>query len=222
LDNGTVPGTLVDQITCDVVEALRFSGSPANGNNALRPLRRVLHKAREWKLLREVPRFKLFKEAGRALRLDDDAERKLLPVAKQPLRDIIVLMRDTGMRNQRELYRMQVENMDWGNRVIFNPDSKTDQGHRFIPMSDRAYDILRTRCGDRTEGWVFPSRQKGKHITGGMVNKQWVAARKAAGLPEAMVLYYGRHYYGRHDYGTYLLVKTAISRRSWTAWGMPM
>jgi hypothetical protein len=85
----------------------------------------MLHKAREWKLLREVPRFKLFREVGRALLLDDEAERKLLPVARQPLCDVIVLMRDTGMRKERELYRMRIENMDWDNRVIFNPDSKT-------------------------------------------------------------------------------------------------
>ena len=37
-----------------------------------------------------VPDFKLFKEEGRALRLDDQAEAKLLPVADQPLKDIIV------------------------------------------------------------------------------------------------------------------------------------
>jgi integrase len=98
---------------------------------------------------------------------------------------------------------MKVENMNWDHRVIFNPDSKTDQGPRFIPMSDRAYGILRSRCRDRAEGWVFPSRQKGKHITGGMVNKQWVAARNATGLPEDLVLYCARH-----DYGTYVLVKT--------------
>jgi len=35
-------------------------------------------------------------------------------------KDIIVLMRDTGMRNARELYRMRVENIDWNSRVIFN------------------------------------------------------------------------------------------------------
>jgi integrase len=49
--------------------------------------------------------------------------------------------------------------MDWTNRVIFNPDSKTGQGRRFIPMSDRVYDILRARCGDRKEGW------SGSHAT---------------------------------------------------------
>jgi len=32
------------------------------------------------------------------------------------------------MRNARELYRMRVENIDWNNRVIFNPNSKTKKG----------------------------------------------------------------------------------------------
>lgn len=198
-----LPKSKIDHITPDVVEALRFVGSPANGNNALRTLRRILNKAREWKVIREVPRFRLFKEEGRALRLDDDAEGKLLAVAEQPLKDIIVLMRDTGMRNGRELYRMRVENIDWNNRVIFNPNSKTKKGRRFIPMSDRVLDILLVRCTDGKEGWVFPSRQKGKHITGGLVNKQWVRARKKAGLPKSLVLYCARH-----DFGTYVLQKT--------------
>src|SRR6266566_8377595 len=32
------------------------------------------------------------------------------------------LMRDTGMRNERELFQMRIENLDWGNRLIFVPD----------------------------------------------------------------------------------------------------
>jgi integrase len=203
LQTTLLPNLRLDRITADVVEAVRFSGSPSNGNNALRTLRRMLNKAREWKLIRDVPDFKLFKEEGRALRLDDEAEAKLAPLAEQPLKDIIVLMRDTGMRNARELYRMRVENIDWNARVIFNPNSKTKKGRRFIPMSDRAMNILLVRCADRTQGWVFPSRQKDKHITSGMVNKQWVRARKKAGLPENLVLYCARH-----DFGTYVLEKT--------------
>ena len=92
---------------------------------------------------------------------------------------------------------------DWNSRVIFNPNSKTKKGRRFVPMSDRVMKTLLVRCADRTEGWVFPSRQKGKHITGGLVNKQWVRARKKAGLPEDLVLYCARH-----DFGTYVLQKT--------------
>ncbi len=193
-------GLRLDHITKDVAEALRFPGSASNGNNALRTLRRMLHKAKESKLIREVPRFRLFQEEGRVLRLDDEAECKLLPVAEQPLKDIIVLMRDTGMRNGRELYPLRIEYIDWDKRVIFIPDSKTRNGRRMIAMSDRVMEILKARCAGRTEGWVFPSKRKGKHISCGLVGKQWVAARKKAGLPEDLVLYCARH-----DFGTYVL-----------------
>jgi hypothetical protein len=32
------------------------------------------------------------------------------------------------MRNGRELFRMRIENLDWQNRLIFMPDSKTPEG----------------------------------------------------------------------------------------------
>jgi integrase len=198
-----IAGMRMDRITADAAEALRFPGTPANANNALRTLRRMFNKAKEWKLLMQLPEFKLFKEEGRSLRLDDEAERKLLPVAEQPLKDIIILMRDTGMRNVRELYRLRVENIDFNTRVIFNPNSKTAKGRRFIPMSDRVMDILRTRCGERVEGWVFQSRYKEKHIGAAFVNRQWVKARTAAKLPEDLVLYCARR-----DFGTYVMRKT--------------
>jgi hypothetical protein len=42
LQTTTIPSVKLDHITPDVVEALPFEGSPANGNNALRTLRRML------------------------------------------------------------------------------------------------------------------------------------------------------------------------------------
>jgi hypothetical protein len=56
-------------------------------------------------------------EHGRHLRLDDEAERKLLEGAQacawrrqtfELFRDIVILLRDTGMGNQRELYGMRM------------------------------------------------------------------------------------------------------------------
>ena len=47
------------------------------------------------------------------------------------------------MRNERELYRMRIENLDWDRRVIFVPDSKTEEGRRRVPMSNRVFDVLR-------------------------------------------------------------------------------
>ncbi len=92
-----------------------------------------------------------------------------------------MVMRDTGMRNARELYRMRVENVDWTNGLIFNPFSNAAKGRRFIPMSERVREILRVHCGDRKDDWVFKSRYKGQHIGAALVNRQWVAARKKPG-----------------------------------------
>src|SRR5262249_24955843 len=124
----------VNQITSDCAEQLKFPGSAANANCALRTLRRMLHKAEEWKMIGHAPKIKMMKEHGRHLRLDDEAERRLItgalgcswrPRTRELFRDIVILMRDTGMRNERELFRMRIENLDWQNRVIFVPDSKT-------------------------------------------------------------------------------------------------
>ena len=63
--------------------------------------------------------------------------------------------------------------------------------------------ILEARCAGRSEGWVWMLRYKGKHIGEGMVYRQWVRARQAAGLPRELVLYCARH-----DFGSFVLAKT--------------
>jgi integrase len=214
LEQTRIAGMRMDQITKDEVERLKFPGSASNGNNALRTLRRMFTKSKEGKLILEVPDFALFKEHGRSLRLNDEAERRLSAVAEQPLKDIIVVMRDTGMRNARELYCMRVENVDFDAGTIFTPDSKTESGRRFIPISSRVKQILEARCGGRSEGWVWMSRYKGKHIGEGMVYRQWVQARQAAGLPRELVLYCARH-----DFGSFVLAKTGNLKAVMNAMG---
>src|SRR5205085_4943314 len=117
-----VAGMPLDKITNDVAETLKFSGSASNSNRGLRTLRRMLKKAEEWKLIHRAPKIKLVKEHGRSLRLDEEAEKRLLIAATECkwrkrsvelFQDIVVLVRDTGMRNERELYRMRIENIDW-------------------------------------------------------------------------------------------------------------
>ncbi len=201
----------IDQITGDCAEQLKFPGSAANANCALRTLRRILHKAEEWKLIGHAPKIRMMKEHGRHLRLDDEAEKKLIAGAlackwrqrtRGLFRDIVILMRDTGMRNERELFRMRIENMDWQNRVIFVPDSKTPEGRRLVPMSARIFEILRARCTTRQEGWVFPSKRSSSGHLRSICNL-FRKARNKAGLPKELVLYCARH-----DYGTRVLMRT--------------
>jgi len=162
-------------------------------------------------MIGHAPKVTMMKEHGRHLRLDDEAEKKLLAGASgckwrqrtlELFRDIVILMRDTGMRNQRELYRMRIENLDWENRVIFVPDSKTAEGRRLVPMSRRVVELLRARCCTRSEGWVFPS----KHSASGhlrSIDRLFREARQRAGLAKELVLYCARH-----DYGTRILMRT--------------
>jgi hypothetical protein len=118
---------LLNCITGDDVSALRFPASASNANCALRTLRRMLHKAEEWKLIFRTPKFRLVKEHGRSLSLDATSEAKLITAAAlcgwrikcfDLFRDIVILMRETGMRNERELYRVCIENIDWTNKLI--------------------------------------------------------------------------------------------------------
>jgi len=64
-----------------------------------------------------APRIKLLKEYGRNPTLDEESEKKLLAAAdelrqdgtwnerrRRLFHDVVILMRDTGMRNERELY----------------------------------------------------------------------------------------------------------------------
>lgn len=194
----------LDEIETDDIDALKFPGSASNANNALRTLRRIFNKAKkDWKVIHETPTVNLLDERERTMLLDEVAEEQLLPVAEQPLADIIVLMRDLGVRNGKELYPLRIEHISWRKHLVRIPDSKTKAGERLVPLSHRAEQILRKRCGNRKEGWVFPSCRKGTHITSGLVNKQWVRARKKARLPKDLVLYCGRH-----DYGTEMTERT--------------
>jgi len=214
LEQTSIVGMRLNHITAEDVDALSLPGGPYNVNCALKTLRRMLHKAEEWGLVTKVPKLKLSKELGRTLRLDQQAELKLLAAADGLLergiwtrkmhgtfRDIVVLVRDTGMRNKKELSCARIEDIDWHNRVFFIPDSKTDNGRRFVPLSDRALELLKARCGERREGWIFTAFSASGHLT--TVDRKFRQARSEAGLPEKLVLYCGRH-----DYGTRVLQGT--------------
>lgn len=69
-------------------------------------------------------------------------------------------------------------------------------------MGNRVFDILKQRCGEKREGWVFPSRRaESSHLT--TRAKRFREARVKAGLPEDLVLYCRQH-----DYGTRILKRT--------------
>jgi hypothetical protein len=77
-------GMRLDQITKDDIETTKFHESEASRDCGLRTTRRMLSKARDWKLIREVPRVKRPKLAGRDRMVTDADEELLLPACPRP------------------------------------------------------------------------------------------------------------------------------------------
>jgi integrase len=191
-------GMNLDRITTEELDSLALAGSPSYVNQALRTLRRLLGKAVEWKVIAVAPAVTLLKEVGRELTIDPETEARLLAVAKQPMKDVLTVMQDTGMRPE-EVFRIRIENINWNRRLIFIPNGKTKAARRHVPISERMLDLLMIRCSNKPEGWLFPSRRaECGHLT--TVAEQFRDARSKAGLPESLVLYCARHTFGTAAY----------------------
>jgi integrase len=207
LEKTTIAGRRLDQIERHHVAALAVGSSPANTNNALRTLRRMLKQAQEWGLIHTVPKIRLVEEVGREVMLEPWMEANLLVVMEvertpnskhspqsanygwQPLRDVLLIMLDTGMRPA-EVFRMEWEHVKWDRGLIFVPRSKSRKSKRYVPLSERVKAALLLRAKDSV--FVFPSaRSRSGHIE--TVQKQFDRAKKLAGLPDAVVLYCARH-----------------------------
>jgi integrase len=137
-----------------------------------------------------VPKVKLAKEPGRSKLIGPSEEAVLLKVAKQPLRDALILIDDSGMRPH-EIFRMRKDLIDWQGLVYRNPNGKSEEARRYIALTDRMLEILKRRMeGDSP--WIFPSKRSASgHLT--TLAKQFQAAREAANLPDDLVFYCGKH-----------------------------
>jgi integrase len=199
-------GMRMDLITADDVETMNFHESPHSRNCAIRTLRRMLGKARDWKLLREVPRVKTVKVFPRDRMISVEDEKRLLAAAKRPLQDVLAIMLDSGMRNG-EVIRMRWENVHWDSAFYFNPKGKTRKARRHVPLSERVLALLRTiheeqpkeqsRMSKPREGWVFPSKKAPSGYIGlSGIEHRFRKLARSLGLPEALKLYCARHTFG--------------------------
>ena len=165
-------------------------------------------KAQEWQLLSTVPIVKLVEEQGREELIEPWMEQRLLTVTAgprltgkgrksrvgwEPFRTVLLIMLDSGLRPG-EIFRMRWENIHWDKGLIFNPRGKSRKSRRYVPLTERVNIALLDRKKGVNEGWIFPSkRARSGHITDREVSKQWLEAKRLAGVPESVVLYCARH-----------------------------
>lgn len=185
----------------DITIATQGILTPYSANSALRTLRRMLNKAREWDYISTVPLVKLRKAPGRSGVYDANAEAALLAGAAQPLRDVLLILLDTGARPF-EVMAMRWEDVNFSARTIFISKSKTPKGIRHVPMSERVMDALLVRCAGKREGWIFPS-PKAKSGHAQIPQKAFREARERAGIDSRLVIYTCRH-----SFATYAMAQT--------------
>jgi len=170
---------------------------PGTVNRELATLRRMLRLAQEWKLIDRVPRIRLLDgERTRDFVLDQRAEQQYLEKAPQPLKDIAVLILETGLRIgealtlQWESVRLEaLPGARFGYLKVIAGKSKN--ARRNIPLTDRVSLMLRRRMGGATT-WVFANRE-GKPYLVTSVNHLHQKARASMGLPSDFVIHSLRH-----------------------------
>jgi integrase len=138
-------------------------------------------------------------------------------VGWEPFRTILLIMLDSGLRPG-EIFRMRWENIHWDKGVIFNPRGKSRKSRRYVPLTERVKAALLAHKEVANEGWVFPSKKAcSGHITDREVSKQWLEAKRLAGVPESVVLYCARHRFSTdamEGTGNVMAVMDAIGHQS--------
>lgn len=190
MKNQDIAGKRIDAISTSDAAVLQIPGSGSNVNMALRTLKRMLSVAEEMKLIHRSPRIKLAKENGRERLISAEEEKLILANAGPTLRDVFLLIFDTGMRPS-EACRLRWEDVDFVRGVILVVRGKSKQARRHLPMSSRLLEMLKERAKLDSEV-LFPS-QRGISIQASSVGDSFRDLRRSLGISEDVVLYCARH-----------------------------
>lgn len=204
-------GKWLDQITPGMVEEFKAARlreesrnardgstvSPATVNRALTTLKLIFNHAVRCGLPVRNPTLgvRFLDEAGGRIRVITwDDERAYLNHASQLLRDVSQIILKTGMRPD-EVFQLEVANLSFERRTIFNPYGKTKAAKQSIPMTETAFEILRRRANGNSRKFVFGSPRCPDQPVGS-VRKGHDAAVRRAGIAGHFRLYDLRHTYG--------------------------
>jgi len=158
----------------------------------------MLRLAQEWKLLDRVPRIRLLKgERISDFVLDRQTQSRYLEFAPQPLKDIALLILETGLRigealmlQSRDVRLEALRGARFGYlRVVAG---KSKNACRNIPLTDRVADMLRRRMKLNDSNLIFSSRE-GKPYLVTSLNHLHQKIRESMRLPADFVIHSLRH-----------------------------
>lgn len=181
------------------VSRLKKPLAVASINRELATLRRLLRLAQEWKVIDRIPRIRLFRgEAGRDFVLSYKQEEHYLHMAPDPLRDVALLMLDTGMRPG------EACGLEWahvrlepaiGSRFgyLHVPGGKSKNAKRNLSLTARVAAMLAARRkAARHTCQVFPGVAAGPFLVSSL-DHQHTEFRWLLGMPAEFVIHSLRH-----------------------------
>lgn len=204
LDFAPLANARLDEIDEELIEAFvqarRRTVGPATTNRALATLRRCLRLAQRWRVLDRLPQINLL--AGEKQRefvlAHGQAEDRYLAACPDPLRDVALLMLDTGMRPGEALaLRWSDIHLDpprgskFGYLAIRN--GKSRYAKRNLSLTGRVTAMLQSRQASSESPLLFPGAQGEKSTTISSLDHQHEDVRQALALPAEFVVYSLRH-----------------------------
>jgi integrase len=201
---------LLDEISAEEIEKFKTARleqkrSPSTVNRDLAFLRRVLLYGVKVDKITTTPfvghKVEFLKENRRERIINFDEERRYLAAARQPLRDVAVLMLELGLRPSEAcaIRRQDVHHLH-GSPYLHIPGGKTPNARRDVPITDRSKQVLKARLAAAKGDYLFPLRiGNGSDWTSPM-NELDPAHRVA--LRESKITAKFRIYDLRHTYGT--------------------
>ena len=168
--------------------------SPAAVNRDLAVLRILFNYAKRLGIVDKNPvsDVRFFRERQNHMPvLSPEEEQRYLAATSPLLRDVAVVMLETGMRPG-EIYRLRKQDIDLDLGSVHVRSGKTANAARFIPLTPRAVSILKSRMDQDNTEWLFPCPfDFSKHVLD--VRKAHDAAVRRAGIEPPLRLYDLRH-----------------------------
>jgi integrase len=131
--------------------------------------------------------------SGRMRIISLEEEIAYMIAASQPLKDVARVILETGMRPE-EVFRIELANLDFSQRTIFNPFGKTPAARRKLMMTEEVWSILKDRAVNGNSVYAFPSPDHSERPIGS-VRKGHDAAVRRSKIKPPFRLYDLRHTY---------------------------
>jgi integrase len=195
---GSIDSALIESF---IQWRLKEKVTPVTVNHSLRTLKRLLHIAKEWKLIRDVPTIKLLPgEHEREAVIDEtllqqmvEACIKLYP--RTVAQWLFPFLCDTGLRISEacNLLREHVTFVDLHPVSIRVVKGKTRYSKREIPLTARAASCLEECLLRSKSQWVFAARGGKKPMTRHYPSEIFRTIRSVLNLGPETVLHSARH-----------------------------